>query len=135
VEDTLWREKFVPYVGAHAERVVFFMLTTFDRFLVVPIFAEMRLAIQDPSAYLDAETRRAAIASASFFDLRDAAGEGAFATWYRWHLLPEVLSPPRVNQQSPTSAPLATLTRWKASRAILQTLSWERDRSAHRVNY
>jgi hypothetical protein len=97
VEDTLWHEKFVPYVGAHAERVVFFMLTTFDRFLVVPIFAEMRLAIQDPSAYPDAETRRAAIASASFFDLRDAAGEGAFAAWCRWHLLPEVLSPPRLS--------------------------------------
>jgi hypothetical protein len=73
------------------------MLTTFDRFLVVPIFAEMRLAIQDPSAYPDAETRRAAIASASFFDLRDAAGEGAFATWCRWHLLPEVLFPPRLS--------------------------------------
>jgi methylase of polypeptide subunit release factors len=97
VENTLWREKFVPYVGAHAERVVLFMLTTFDRFLVVPISAEMRLAIQNTSAYPDAETRRAAIASASAFDLRDAAGESAFATWCGWHLLPEVLSPPRLS--------------------------------------
>jgi methylase of polypeptide subunit release factors len=92
--DALWCDKFVPYVAAHAERVTFFFLTTFDRFLIVPISTEMRSKIQTPTAYPDSASRLLALRSALSFDIRDTAGERAFAAWCNAHLTHEALSPP-----------------------------------------
>jgi hypothetical protein len=95
--DALWQDKFAPYVAAHAERIAFFLLTTFDRFLVVPISTEMRSLIQTPTAYPDIASRLTALRSAVSFDIRDTEGESAFTAWCNGHLIPGVLSPPRLS--------------------------------------
>src|SRR5690349_18036743 len=43
--DWLWNEKFVPYVCAHAERIQFFLLTSFDGILIVPITDGIRRTV------------------------------------------------------------------------------------------
>lgn len=92
--DTLWHDKFVPYVAAHAERISYFILTTFDRFLIVPVSTAIRSTIQDATAYPNSTSRKLAFASALTFDLRDGEGERSFGAWCRGHLSPEALSPP-----------------------------------------
>jgi hypothetical protein len=46
--DPIWNDKFGPYVEAHLERINYFILTTFESFLVVPISDAIR---RDVHAY------------------------------------------------------------------------------------
>jgi hypothetical protein len=90
-DDALWHDKFVPYVTAHAERISYFILTTFERLLIVAIAAELRSGVQDGSAYRDLPVRREALGAALAFDLRSPGGEAAFRRWCEGHLVPESL--------------------------------------------
>jgi hypothetical protein len=90
-DDALWFDKFVPYVAAHAERVSFFVLTTFERFLIVPIVEALRSGVQDKSAYPDIAARHAALEGVLSLDLRAPDGETGFAQWCQGHLPPEIL--------------------------------------------
>ena len=94
VDDWLWSDKFVPYVGAHAERVAYFVLTTFERFLVVPITAGLRRQVLDASAYPDRQSREAALAKTLEFDLTSPEDERNWAAWCEDELTPAGLSPP-----------------------------------------
>jgi hypothetical protein len=94
IDNDLWQDKFVPYVGAHAERISYFILTTFERFLIVPIDTTLRSRIQDHSAYNDATARRAALENALPFDLRSRSGDALFTRWCQQHLPAEFLAPP-----------------------------------------
>lgn len=97
IDDWLWQDKFVPYVTAHAERIAYFILTTFDRFLVVPIGNDLRGAINKANAFPDRESRRAALISANIFQLNSDKGESAFSSWCEGHLRADALSPPRLS--------------------------------------
>jgi hypothetical protein len=99
-DDALWLDKFVPYVAAHAERVSFFVLTTFERFFIVPIGEALRSGVQDKSAYSDAAARHAAVREGLSFDLLRPDGKTGFAQWCKGHLPPEILSPPSLSSIS-----------------------------------
>ena len=92
--DGLWRDKFVPYVAAHAQRISYFVLTTFERFLVVPIPGALRKAAQESLRDADSTTRRATLAGALSFDLTSETGSAAFVHWCEGHLLPAAVAPP-----------------------------------------
>ncbi len=94
IHDQLWHDKFVPYVTAHAERIEFFILTTFERFLIVPISNEFRSEIQNLEAFPDEATRRVPLRAAISFDIRLADEERKFAAWCAGYLTPSGLSPP-----------------------------------------
>ena len=95
IDDGLWRDKFVPYVRAHVERVRYFVLTTFERMLVVPISDELRVNIRAGASYADAASRHAALAGAAHaFDLRSAQGKVDFVSWLDAHADPALLVPP-----------------------------------------
>lgn len=98
--DILWRDKFAPYVAAHAERVSYFVLTTFERFLVVPIPAALRRSAGEGLGDASPEARRDLLAGALAFDLADAAGATAFADWCRDHLAPDAVAPPLLSEIS-----------------------------------
>ena len=93
----LWNDKFVPYVTAHSERIAYFVLTTFDRLLIVPIGADLRARVNEDSAFPDVDSRKRALSSASAFDLRYEEGEHSFRAWCENHLRPETLSPPSLS--------------------------------------
>jgi len=98
VDDDLWNDKFVPYVAAHAERVSYFVLTTFLRFLVVPISPETRKNVQLSDRYSDTASRRAALSRAVAFDLTHSSGPQEWADWCSLHLSPEAIAPPALSQ-------------------------------------
>ena len=100
VDDILWHDKFVPYVAAHAERVLFFVLTTFEHFLIVPITEALRSAVQVKSAFPNATTRKSALAQSLSFELQSAKGGDEFARWCQGHLPPERLTPPILSSLS-----------------------------------
>lgn len=100
VDDRLWTDKFVPYVTAHVDRISYFVLTTFDRFLIVPIGADLRSAVGAPGSFGDLSSRRAVMTTASIFDLREGGGQDAFGAWCESHLKPESLSPPTLSSIS-----------------------------------
>lgn len=98
IDDELWGDKFIPYVAAHGERVSWFVLTTFERFLAVPIAEEVRRAVQVPGWPASDADRRAALDGSVSFDL--TSGEGA-ADWSRWcgeTLTPARLDPPPLSE-------------------------------------
>lgn len=95
VDDGLWNDKFIPYVKAHAERVHYFILTTFDRMLVVPIDAHLRAEVHKDGAYPDVGSRLGALGgTASAFNLRTQQGKADFVYWVATHANPAVLAPP-----------------------------------------
>ena len=93
-DDELWHDKFVPYVRAHANLASYFVLTTFERFLILPISTRLRLAVQRDGSFPDRLSRQTLLASARSFDLRQAGQAMAFKVWYADHLTPETLIPP-----------------------------------------
>ena len=98
VDDLLWRDKFVPYVSAHVERIAYFVLTTFQRFLVVPITAELRRQVLEVSSYPDRQSREAALAGVIEFDLTSREDERRWATWCEDELTSAALSPPLLSE-------------------------------------
>src|SRR6185437_6561987 len=94
VSDWLWKEKFEPYVRAHAERVTYFVLTTFEQFLIMPIEEHLRRAIQTDGAYPDRPSRAAAIRRATSIDLRTAMGAANLRQWCAGHITPTALRAP-----------------------------------------
>ncbi len=94
--DLIFDDKFVPYVRAHAERVQLFVLTTFERFLVCPIDADLRLLLTaDPIG--DVPALKARIAGEAFeFDLTASAGRNQFVSWAE-NLTPDALAPPALS--------------------------------------
>lgn len=90
VSDWLWIEKFVPYVRAHAERVRFFLLTTFEQVLVVPIFDETRRIVSSEDE-ITPDRRAQVLEQARTFDLRQDSS--AFEAWCQAHLSPGFLRP------------------------------------------
>ena len=98
--DVLWRDKFAPYVAAHAERISHFVLTTFERFLIVPIPAALRRAAREGLEDATAATRRAHLADALSFDLGSEAGSADFVGWCENHLTPDAVAPPPLSAVS-----------------------------------
>lgn len=96
VDDVLWNDKFVPYVSANLERVQFFILTTFEEMLVVPVTEELRHNIIDPTKMCTVATRTLAIPGTLPFNLRTGDRE-AFATWLRSNLTPDAITPPALS--------------------------------------
>jgi hypothetical protein len=86
IDDTLWNDKFVPYVAAHVERVSYFVLTTFESFLVVPISDALRQALRSPTAFYAKEQRKAAVAHSQAFNLREERGTSEFLNWCKIHI-------------------------------------------------
>jgi hypothetical protein len=119
--DELWRDKFVPYVAAHAERIAFFILTTFDRFLIVPISTALRSSIQIPDYFPDRTSRLSALNSAIAFDITDAR-EPALSQ----HGAPEICHPMILcrldSRRYLIFAPLILVKHWKVSQATLLIL-------------
>ena len=94
VDDGLWHDKLVPYVAAHADRVTYFVLTTFERFLVLPVDPNLRRQVLEEDAYPDEASRRIALSGTLEFDLRAAHGEQEWTDWCRETLTPATLAPP-----------------------------------------
>lgn len=92
--DDLWRDKFVPYVAAHAERLSYFVLTTFERFLVVPVTEELRRAAQADLRDADTVRRRTTLAGALSLDLSSSKTRQEFVAWCDGHLSPAAVAPP-----------------------------------------
>lgn len=92
--DDLWRDKFAPYVAAHAERISYFILTTFERILVVPIPLTVRRADQGTLSNADITARRAALSGAVSYDLLTNGGSQAFVRWCGDYLSVDALVPP-----------------------------------------
>jgi|JI8StandDraft_2_1071088.scaffolds.fasta_scaffold00450_2 hypothetical protein len=98
VSDGLWNDKFIPYIRAHAERVRYFILTSFERMLVVPIDAQIRSRVHEPNAYPDGNSRLSVIGPrAAIFDLRSVVGKADFQEWLNTHALPAMLDPPALS--------------------------------------
>jgi methylase of polypeptide subunit release factors len=93
-DDELWNDKFVPYVRAHADLASYFILTTFERFLILPISAQLRLGVQSDGNFPDRRSRLTLLASATTFDLRQPGGGVAFEVWCAGHLTLAALTPP-----------------------------------------
>lgn len=94
IHDRLWNDKFVPYVSAHAERVTYFILTTFQKFLVVPINSALRKQLQVQAAYPDQSARKAAIFGFHEFELISGQGALDWLQWCRQALNSAALAPP-----------------------------------------
>lgn len=98
VDNTLWNDKFVPYVRSHAERIRYFILTTFQSILIVAIDEELRSRIHEEESYADPSARSAKLAPLSTaFDLKISSGRTHFSNWLKTHATPEALSPPRLS--------------------------------------
>lgn len=96
ISDDIFSEKLVPYVRAHAERVQFFVLTTFEKFLICTISAEDRVILAtNPIENVTALKARIADGSAEF-DLGTDDGRDEFIGWVR-QLTPDVLAPPALS--------------------------------------
>jgi hypothetical protein len=93
-DDELWNDKFVPYVRAHADLASYFILTTFERFLILPISPQLRLGVQSDGNFPDRRSRLTLLASATTFDLRQPGGGVAFEVWCAGHLTLAALTPP-----------------------------------------
>jgi type I restriction-modification system DNA methylase subunit len=96
VSAEIWQEKFVPYVRSHAARILYFTLTDFRRFLVVPISNNLRAAVAAEVIEDEASLKTAVRAASTEFQLR-AGEEGR--TWWNWcesHLAPSALHPPPI---------------------------------------
>jgi hypothetical protein len=92
--DELWYDKFVPYLRAHAEAAIYFVLTTLERFLILPISTELRFAIQDDDSYPNRLSRLEVLSRALTFDLTQSRGANALGTWCATHLTPIAVTPP-----------------------------------------
>lgn len=92
-DETLWNDKFKPYVTAHAERIRFFVFTTFEQVLVIPISQTLRRNIIDNSYYKTKKDRLAELGASTLFDLRKPNRQQIFAAWCQLHLTPEALYP------------------------------------------
>jgi hypothetical protein len=92
--DEVWSTKFVPYVQAHAARVRYFILTTFERFLAVPVTTALRHGVRRDSSYPDRASRLEVLAGAVTFDLRSPGAADALVAWCATHLTPTALVPP-----------------------------------------
>ena len=91
----LWSAKFVRYVRAHAQQLSFFVLTSFQRFLAVPITADIRAAVARPAAVDDEDLQKAVAARAVEFDLLDPGQGARWVAWCEDYLSPAALrSPP-----------------------------------------
>lgn len=88
--DSLWNQKFVPYVSAHLERLHFFILTTFREFLVVPISDDVRNLVRSGGA-IPMGRRLHILSRAYSFDISEDARE--FLAWCEHHLTPGYLEP------------------------------------------
>ena len=97
-DEALWRDKFIPYVSAHAERVSWFVLTTFERFLAVPISEEMRRGVQIPAWPERDDARRAALEGAISFDLTSPGGAADWSRWCEDTLSPSGLYAPPLSE-------------------------------------
>lgn len=94
--DSIFNDKFVPYVRAHAERVQLFVLTTFERFLVCSIDADLRsLLTADPIPDVSALKARVA-REAVEFDLTVSGDRDRFVSWVQ-NLTPDALAPPTLS--------------------------------------
>jgi hypothetical protein len=82
VSDEVWWAKFVPYVRAHSERVSYFILTTFERFLMIPIDSTLRNDIQGKRSYPDLPSRLAATSSSTRPEEPPRSRIGAEATYH-----------------------------------------------------
>lgn len=102
----LWEDKFIPYVAAHAERVTYFVLTTFERFLVVPITPDTRRRVQSPDGFADASSKSDALSASLSFDLTAPGAADEWVAWCALHLTPDALAPPPIS----TIADLRTIT-------------------------
>lgn len=99
ISDNIFSDKLVPYVRAHAERVQFFVLTTFERFLVCPISLELRSVIAtNPIPDVPALKTRI-VEESTEFNLATSSGRDDFVVWVE-QLTPANLAPP----------PLSTIT-------------------------
>ena len=81
VEDTLWLDKFMPYVAAHAERVSWFILTTFEEFLAVPIAEDTRRRVQASDEFAGEADRHRALEGSVTFDLTSSDGADEWSRW------------------------------------------------------
>jgi len=98
IDDGLWNDKFIPYVRAHADRVRYFVLTTFERMLIVPIDVTLRSRVHLTNAFPDIGTRQGAIgATAIAYDLRRPTERANFTSWLSTHATPEMLAPPALS--------------------------------------
>lgn len=87
----LWEGKFLPYCRAHISSLRWFCLTTFERFLFVPIDDETRAMLasgQDDADMYAAHIRATGIA----LDLRSTPHD--LEIWIRNNLSPDALTPP-----------------------------------------
>lgn len=98
VHDELWHDKFIPYVSAHAERVSWFVLTTFQQFLAIPISEAVRRAVQIPEWQTSDAERREALSSAVSFDLTSAEGATDWSSWCEETLSNTALNPPLLSE-------------------------------------
>jgi hypothetical protein len=96
--DGLWQEKFVPYVRAHAEQVAVFVLTSFVRFLAVPVTAAVRTAAAAPGALHDQVLKDTVAATAVEFELTVPTGAAAWERWCEDHLAPSTLRAPPLSE-------------------------------------
>ncbi len=94
VDPEIWSEKFVRYVRAHAQQVSFFVLTSFERFLAVPITATIRAAAAGPCASEDETLKEEVQRLAMEFDLRDVHARTEWVEWSEGHLSVAALRPP-----------------------------------------
>ncbi|UHS63471.1 N-6 DNA methylase [Agrobacterium vaccinii] len=97
VDDVLWADKFVPYVTAHIERISFFILTTFERVLVVTIPPAVRAAVSSGVTSLDRLSRMSLLEGSLQFDLMNASEAEAFERWCSSYLTPEAIQPPALS--------------------------------------
>ncbi|WP_105438858.1 N-6 DNA methylase [Neorhizobium sp. T25_13] len=97
VHDGLWLDKMVPYVSAHIARVSYFILTTFERFLIVPISVETRNAVSNGQTATDQALRQTIVSSGISFDLTVPAQATAFEQWCESHLSKASINPPRLS--------------------------------------
>jgi hypothetical protein len=96
IDEALWLDKFVPYVRAHSVRLSYFVLTTFERMLIVPISTTLRSNIYVADQF-DEARRREALNDSFEFDLRVPTSAAAFSQWCDTHIRPGVLSPPALS--------------------------------------
>lgn len=96
VSDEIFNNKLVPYVRAHAERIQYFVLTTFERFFVFPITPSLRSSltadpIENPQALKELVGEQGYEIS-----LGDSDGREQFVAWVE-QLTPATLAPPALS--------------------------------------
>jgi len=98
VDNGLWCDKFVPYVSANAERARYFILTTFERMLIVPITAGLRTEVLREGSYPSIHSRLQSLAAAQEYDLRLPDQASRFESWCATHLTASALDPPPLSE-------------------------------------